>query len=151
MHPHDVTLFDRLPDEIATLVESGHDTYETSHSIRCDYKPFSLALRDEAGAVTGVLSAYTAYAEIYVDDLWVAEEARGKGYGRVLLEALEARFSGEGYNNINLVTSAFQAVGFYQAGGFEVEFVRVNKANPKLTKTFFIKYFQEAGQHQGIL
>ena len=113
--------------------------------------PFSLVLRDGTGAVSGVLSAYTAYSEIYVDDLWVAEEARGKGYGKALLEALEAQFTGEGYNNVNLVTSAFQAVEFYKACGFEVEFVRENRVNPRLTKTFFIKYFREAGQHRGIL
>jgi len=101
--------------------------------------------------VSGVLSAYTAYSEIYVDDLWVAEEARGQGYGKALLEALEAQFTGEGYNNVNLVTSAFQAVEFYKACGFEVEFVRENRVNPRLTKTFFIKYFREAGQHRGIL
>ena len=42
-------------------------------------------------------------------------------------------------DNINLETNAFQAVGFYKKCGFEVEFVRHNKTNPKLTKTFFIK------------
>lgn len=150
MHAHDVTRFEELPDEIASLVEAGHTAYESSHGVACDYKPFSLVLRDGTGAVSGVLSAYTAYSEIYVDDLWVAEEARGKGYGKALLEALEAQFTGEGYNNVNLVTSAFQAVEFYKACGFEVEFVRENRVNPRLTKTFFIKYFREAGQHRGI-
>ena len=151
MHPHEVTRIDQLPDEIATLVETGHAISEISHSVHCDYKPFSLVLHDEAGAVAGVLSAYTAYAEIYVNGLWVEEKARGKGYGGALLEALEARFSGDGYKNINLVTSAFQAVAFYKKCGFEVEFVRVNKANPKQIRTFFIKFFKEAGQHRGIL
>lgn len=151
MHAYDVTQFDRLPDEIATLVEAGHATYESGHGVACDYKPFSLVLRDATGAVSGVLSAYAAYSELYVDDLWVAEEGRGKGYGKALLEALEAQFTGEGYNNVNLVTSAFQAVEFYKACGFEVEFVRENRTNPKLTKTFFIKYFKEPGQHRGIL
>lgn len=29
----------------------------------------------------------------------------------------------------------------YEKCGFELEFVRKNKSNPKLTKYFFIKYF----------
>lgn len=49
-------------------------------------------------------------------------------------------FTGSGYNNINLVTNAFQAPDFYKSWGYEIEFIRVNQANPKLTKTFFIKY-----------
>lgn len=151
MQPHAITRFDTLPQTVSSLVEAGHETYERSHCVRCDYKPFSLVLCDESGAIAGVLSAYTAYAEVYVVDLWVAEEARGKGYGKALLTALEAEFSGQGFNNINLVTSAFQAVDFYKACGFEVEFVRENPMNPKLTKTFFIRYFNEAEQNRGIL
>ena len=50
-----------------------------------------------------------------------------------------------------MVTSAFQAPGFYEKCGFQAEFVRVNKKNPKLTKTFFVKFFNDEVQTQGIL
>lgn len=43
---------------------------------------------------------------------------------------------------LGVVTSAFQAPEFYLKCGFKKEFVRANKNNPKLTKTFFIKYFE---------
>ena len=40
---------------------------------------------------------------------------------------------------------------FYKKCGFIVEFVRENKFNSKLTKTFFVKYFENKIQKQGIL
>jgi ribosomal protein S18 acetylase RimI-like enzyme len=83
--------------------------------------------------------------------MWVDSAHRRKGYGRKLLEELENHFEGKGFNNINLVTSAFSAPGFYMKCGFTAEFVRENKVNPKLTKTFFIKYFKNEHQTQGIL
>jgi ribosomal protein S18 acetylase RimI-like enzyme len=86
-----------------------------------------------------------------VDDMWVDSSCRGKGYGRKLLQELENRFEGKGFNNINLVTSAFSAPEFYKKCGFIVEFVRENKINPQLTKTFFIKYFKNEHQTQGII
>lgn len=125
--------------------------YESAHEIDVNYKKFSVVLRDGNGNVFAVLNAFTAFAEIYVDDIWVDTAHRGKGFGKKLLQELESHFKGKGFNNINLVTSAFQAPGFYEKCGFQAEFVRVNKKNPKLTKTFFIKFFDDATQTQGIL
>lgn len=130
-----------LPADIEILVSKGHEAAETAQGLPCHYKAFSLILRNETQQVVGVLSAYTAWSEVYVDDIWVDENQRGRGYGRQLLEALEKRFDGKGFNNINLVTSAFQAVDFYKKCGFELEFTRVNKTNSKLTKSFFVKFF----------
>ena len=70
--------------------------------------------------------------------------------GKILLQNLEERFKNKGFNNINLVTSAFQAPDFYRKCGYTEEFVRVNKVNPKFTKYFFIKYFEDDNQYQGI-
>jgi len=50
-----------------------------------------------------------------------------------------------------LVTSAFQAPDFYRKCGFTAEFTRENKKNPKLSKTFFVKFFDDEIQTQGIL
>jgi hypothetical protein len=68
-----------------------------------------------------------------------------------LLQQLENNFKGQSFNNINLVISAFQAPEFYKKCGFTVEFVRINKKNPKLTKTFFVKYFEDEIQTQGVV
>jgi ribosomal protein S18 acetylase RimI-like enzyme len=54
---------------------------------------------------------------------------------------VEDDFRGKGYENINLSTYRFQAPGFYQKCGFKIEFVRENKEDPRLSKYFFVKYF----------
>lgn len=139
-----------LPD-VEDRVRKGHEHYETGHGIAIGYKKFSLVMRGDADELIGVLTAFTVFAEIYIDDIWVDEAFRCKGYGRDLLEDLERLFKGKGYNNINLVTSKFQAPDFYRKCGFQEEFVRENKQNPKLTKYFFIKYFNERVETQGII
>ena len=76
---------------------------------------------------------------------------RQKGYGKKLLRFLEDKFENEGYNNINLSTSEFQAPTFYEKCGYKLEFVRKNKINPKLTKYFFVKFFDNPNQYMGVL
>ena len=131
---------EELPEELEKKMTTSFIAQEKANGIEINFSSFSLILRKDE-CVIGVLNAFTWYAEVYVDDMWVDDAYRGQGYGRNLLENLENLFKGKGYNNINLVTSAFQALNFYKKCGFEVEFVRKNKSNPKLDKTFFIKYF----------
>ncbi|HVE44647.1 MAG TPA: GNAT family N-acetyltransferase [Gammaproteobacteria bacterium] len=141
---------DTLPDNLDERVRQGHIADEAAHGIVCNYKTFSFTAKNNSNEVVGVLAAYTAFSEIYVDDIWVDPVYRKAGLGRKLLQTLENQFKGKGYNNINLVTSQFQTPDFYKKCGFEIEFVRQNKFNPQLTKFFFIKYFDDEIQNQGI-
>jgi len=140
-----------LPDDISEKIHQGHIMDEATGGIVCNYKMFSLLVKNNDGTAIGALSAYTAFSEIYVVDIWIDPNYRKLGLGRNLLKELEKHFSDKGYNNINLVTSQFQAPDFYKKCGFEIEFIRENKYNPELTKIFFIKYFNNPNQHQGIL
>ena len=142
---------DKLPAEVENKMSAGFKEYESNHGIEVNYKRFSLFLTTESDDVVGVLNAFTAFAEIYIDDIWVDKNHRHQGYGRKLIQALEDHFNGKGFNNINLVTSAFQAPEFYKKCGFTIEFVRDNKINPQFTKTFLVKYFNESVQKQGLL
>lgn len=146
-----IKLFQELPGTIEAEMRQDLESYEASHGIMCDYHPFSLVMTTPHGETVGVLCAFTAFAEIYVQDLWVHSKFRAQGFGRQLLQALEDKFESKGYNNINLVTSDFQAPDFYEKCGYHKEFTRVNQHNPKLTKTFFVKFFQNASQTKGCL
>ncbi len=140
MHTFTITIHDELREADQAVVSAGHAEYEQSHGISINFRRLAFLLHDDQGTLCGALQAYTAYAEIYVEDLWVATHVRRRGYGRQLLQRLEQHVAGSGYHNINLVTNAFQAPDFYRKCGYQVEFVRVNAHNPNLTKTFFIKY-----------
>ena len=145
-----VHMVDKIDDEIARKMRDSFVELETKNLIDVNYKKFSLVMSRNT-IIMGILNAYTAFGEIYVDDLWIDKDFRGKGYGRALLRELENKFSGKGFNNINLVTSEFQAPEFYKKCGYKTEFKRINEKNPKLTKTFFVKFFGEERQNQGII
>ena len=150
MTDYSIEKLNHLPKESAERVSRGHQEYETRHGVVCDYKPFAFVAHSSGGETIGALSGYAAYAEIYVDDIWVDLKHRRRGIGRKLLDALEAAYSNQGYNNINLVTNRFQAPEFYKKCGFEVEHVRENTSNPKLSKMFFVKYFRDGPETRGI-
>ena len=137
-----IRFVDQLCEPIEEKMRDDLVSYETSHGVDVNYKRFALVLSDDQNTTLGVLNAFTAFAEIYIDDMWVDSHYRGKGYGRKLIQALEDYFKGKGFNNINLVTNQFQAPEFYKKCGFELEFIRKNIKNSKLTKFFFIKYFR---------
>lgn len=145
-----IEFVDKLSQDVEEKMEKEFIEYERDHGIDVNYKRCSVILRDCRGCVRGAINAYTAFAEIYVDDIWVDRSFRGQGYGRRLLQELEKKFKGKGFNNINLVTNAFQAPEFYKKCGFSIEFIRENVKNPKFTKTFFVKYFENEVQVQGV-
>ena len=151
MSDYKINFVDELSEDIEKVMRKDLIEYETNHGIDVNFKRFVLVLTDETDKVIGVLNAYTAYSEVYIDDMWVHKSYRGKGCGKQLIQTLEDHFESKGFNNINLVTSAFNAPGFYEKCGFTAEFVRENKVNPKLTKTFFVKYFKNTIQTQGVI
>lgn len=128
-----------IPKDIQAQIDAGHEKYEESKGVAINYQRFSL-IAEEKGVVIGVLDGYTAYAEVYVDDLWVDHTYRNRSIGTQLVEKLEARFSDSIFDYICLCTSEFQAPSFYEKCGFELEFKRTNKRNPQFNKYFFIKY-----------
>jgi ribosomal protein S18 acetylase RimI-like enzyme len=146
-----IQYLDHLPKDMEDKMVEGFVAYEASHGIDVNYTKFALIMSNEQGALVGVLNAYICISEVYVQDFWIAAEYRRKGYGRKLMEALEDRFKGKGFNNINLVTNHFNAVDFYKKCGFTEECVRKNIKNPKLSKSFFVKFFDDEVQHQGVL
>ena len=62
-----------LPQDVEQIVLDGQKSHDDRHGVVCNYETFYLLTRDPEHAPIGVLSGYTGYGEIYVDDLWVAE------------------------------------------------------------------------------
>ncbi|MDF1678043.1 MAG: GNAT family N-acetyltransferase [Legionellaceae bacterium] len=129
----------QLADVTRQKMSAGLLAYEKSRGINVDYQPFALELFDADGDVIGVLEAFSSYSCVHIQDLWIDEAHRGKGYGRQLISVLEKYAASKSSHNINTVSCDFQAPDFYKKCGFEVEFVRKNLHNPKLNMTFFIK------------
>jgi ribosomal protein S18 acetylase RimI-like enzyme len=146
-----ITVVEALAPEIKVKMENDLVAYEAEHGIDVNYKRFSLVMTDDLEEVIGAINAYTVFSEVYIDEVWVDGGHRRKGLGQQLIMEMERLFKGKGFNNMNLVTNEFQAAGFYEKCGFVLEFTRKNVQNPKLTKFFFAKYFDDAVQMQGLL
>lgn len=82
--------------------------------------PLAIMLADSSGAWKGGVCGRIHWAWLVVDDLWLAPEARGSGYGSALLREIEAMAVSRGATHSRLSTFSFQAPGFYQRHGYSV-------------------------------
>lgn len=129
-----------LDDELGDLLGIEFEKYAKKNNIVCDYTPFNFVAK-ENGKVIGMITGHSYYKEVHIGDLIVLEEYRNKHIGTKLIANVEEYYKNKGFENMNLTTYAFQAPDFYKKNGFEVEFVRESKSNPKLNKYFLVKYF----------
>jgi ribosomal protein S18 acetylase RimI-like enzyme len=82
-------------------------------------RPLDLFVRSSDEIVAGLTSdTYWGWWEIL--HLWVAEEHRGRGLGRRLMNAAEQVARQRGCRHAYLTTFSFQAPGFYARLGFRV-------------------------------
>ena len=128
-------------EEIENFIQDSQEEYEKENNIKCNYTPFCFVVKKE-GQIIGALSGATFFSEVYIDELVVSKKYRGNGVGKLLIDTVERYYKKSGFNNINTCTNGFQAPEFYEKCGFELEFIRKNKTNPKLDKYFYVKYFQ---------
>lgn len=136
-----IEYMDEITDELIEILEVGLTKYEIKQGIDVNYKAFALILMDDNKEVIGVLSALHSYSSIFIEDIWVDSRYQRQGYGKQLIQKLEDLFKGQGFYNINLITSKFQAPEFYKKCGFTLEFVRKDNYNSKLDNYTFVKFF----------
>lgn len=134
--------------KLESIMEEELSRYEAQHGVAYNFAPFGFSAK-ENGEIAGAITGFTCYAEVYIDELVVMERHRGKHIGARLLQAVEEHYRGRGFQNINLCTSRFQAPQFYEKCGFELEFIRKNKDDPKLDKYFYVKYFDNHAKNRG--
>ena len=99
-----------LDAKIEFFIEAEQKKYETSNGISCNYTPFCFVAKND-DEIAGAVSGASFFSEIYIDELVVKDEYRGKGIGTKLIRAVEECFSGKGFTNINLCTNGFQDAG----------------------------------------
>jgi len=92
-----------------------------------DHKPtesFAFFVRDENLQIIAGANGYTFYGCMYVDQLWVDEKLRGKGYGTQLMLAAEELGRERGCTFAAVNTMDWEGLEFYQKLGYHVEFER---------------------------
>jgi GNAT superfamily N-acetyltransferase len=85
-----------------------------------NHRPLQLVVRDAQGEVIGGLLGDTKWGWLYVDKLWISEQARGRGFGSRLLARAEEVARERGCIGVYLSTFEHQARPFYEARGYHV-------------------------------
>ena len=131
---------ENLDEGIYEIIDEEFNKFATKNGIICNYKSFAFVAKEES-KIIGIITGNSYYKEVHISDLIVLEQYRNKHIGSKLMETVENYYENKGFENINLTTYGFQAPEFYKKCGFEIEFIRKNKENPKLNKYYLVKYF----------
>ena len=131
---------ENLNEEIYKMVDSEFNNFAAKNEVVCNYKSFAFVAKED-NKIVGIITGNSYYKEVHVSDLIVLEQYRNKHIGSKLMKTVENYYENKGFENINLTTYGFQAPEFYKKCGFEIEFIRKNKQNPKFNKYFLVKYF----------
>ncbi len=110
--------------EDVQVLGNGIMAYATERKGHKPIEFFAFFVRDENGEIKGGCSCCTLYGCLYVDQLWLEKEFRGKGHGRELMLAAENLGREEGCSFAAVNTMDWEALGFYQKLGYEIEFER---------------------------
>jgi ribosomal protein S18 acetylase RimI-like enzyme len=81
-------------------------------------------IRDQDNMIHGGCSFCNFYGCLYIDNLWVEESLRGKGYGTKLMMSAEKFGKEHGCHFATVNTMDWEALDFYKKLGFQVEFAR---------------------------
>jgi GNAT superfamily N-acetyltransferase len=102
--------------DVAALV-AGLMAFNEPHLGRSDFRRLGVLARRQ-GRLAGGLVGETGRGFLFVDLLWVAEEARKSGLGSRLLAAAEGEALRRGCHAAWLDTYDFQARPFYERHGY---------------------------------
>ncbi|MBL0341492.1 MAG: GNAT family N-acetyltransferase [Bacteroidetes bacterium] len=134
----ELALYEKAPEEVTNTVESmERDGFG-------DNPVFRLLVADDHGDVVGMAIYFIKYSTwkgkgIYLDDIVVNENFRGKGIGKLLLEAVISDSKTVGAKQIHWQVLDWNesAIGFYKKynASFDNEWI-----NCKLTESQILKF-----------
>jgi GNAT superfamily N-acetyltransferase len=80
---------------------------------------FVVVLRENGKIIGGTVCSFD-WGWLYFDNVYVDEVQRGRGLGRLIMDASESYAAERGIKNAFLFTTGFQAKPFYESMGYEV-------------------------------
>lgn len=82
-------------------------------------RKFAFELRSAKGKPFGGIYGSSYWGWLYIEQFWLPEELRGKGWGRVLLEKAEEVARARACLGVGLFTRSWHNRGFYRHLGFK--------------------------------
>ena len=130
--------FVQLTEEQVEDIEERLESFDQKHMPPAIEGRVQLGIEEDGRLVAGLDACITTFRILYVSTVFVEEEYRRKGYGRLLMNAMEARARELGVNTIRLDTFDFQGKDFYEAMDYTLAGSYEN-AEDGYSEYFFVK------------
>jgi GNAT superfamily N-acetyltransferase len=105
------------PEDLATI-GAGLTAFNEQDAGPANRIALAVLVRDDAGAVVGGISGYTAWGWLYIQWLWLAETSRGQGLATRMLTAAETEARARGCFASYIDTFNPVALKVYQRAGY---------------------------------
>lgn len=110
--------------EDIAILSQGISVYATQQRGHKPIEPFGFFIRDENNQVIGGCNGNIGYGWVYVDQLWIEQSLRAKGYGTALMQAAEKLAKERGCIAAAVNTMDWEALDFYKKLDYRIEFER---------------------------
>lgn len=139
----EIVLEDETQPETRAAILEGLVAYNTAQTENRYGPPrnIALALKDDAGATVGGLTARVGATRMFIELLFIPESLRGQGLGEKLMAEAEAAARKLGCTGIWVDTFSFQAPGFYKKLGY-IEFGAIADYPPGFSRHFLHKHLR---------
>jgi GNAT superfamily N-acetyltransferase len=137
MNNYRIVLMDTSDSIERAMISKGIGEYNESKVGPSNSKPLVLAFKSEQDEVVAGLVGKTSHGWLFVELLWVHENARGEKLGSQLLINSESEAKKRNCHSAHLDTFSFQALPFYEKHGYQ-KFGELNDF-PLGHKRFFLK------------
>jgi ribosomal protein S18 acetylase RimI-like enzyme len=109
--------------QIIQLLENKIYEHNSTKIRKDDGSLFARIVRDENNEIIAGIAGWTWANICEITQLWVDENARKNGIGRMLLKAAEAEAKSKECRTILIKSYSFQAPLFYEKHGYKVEHI----------------------------
>lgn len=127
-----------LSDDQLEIIENQLEEYDTKHITYKLDGSIQIGIEEDGEIVAGLDACMTAFRILYVSTVFVKEDYRRKGYGRLLVAEMEKRAKDLGANTIRLDTFSWQGKEFYKSLGYEIVGF-YNNDEENYSEYFFLK------------
>jgi len=102
------------------FIEENLDKYNNLENKLTKLKPIVVFVRDNNNKILGGLTGWTIGTWFHIQNFWIEESIRFKGYGSCLLNKAENEALERGCHVVDLTTFSFQYTDFYKKRGYVV-------------------------------